>query len=100
MASMFASESDSPPAPAGSALSRAPAITPDMGSCLIVDLSAIVANWRILDAKAMPVECAAVVKANAYGCGIEPVTRALAAAGCRTFFTQPNRCGWIAHERP
>src|SRR2546430_7969286 len=34
----------------------------------------------------VPVECAAVVKANAYGCGLEPVTRTLSEAGCRTFF--------------
>jgi alanine racemase len=27
-----------------------------------------------------------VVKADAYGCGIEPVTKALAGAGCETFF--------------
>jgi alanine racemase len=57
-----------------------------MGSCLTIDLAAIVENWRILDRKVMPVECAALVKADAYGCGLEPVTRALAAAGCRTFF--------------
>ncbi len=30
--------------------------------------------------------CAAVVKADAYGCGIEPVAGALAKAGCGTFF--------------
>jgi alanine racemase len=34
----------------------------------------------------LPVECAAVVKADAYGCGLELVTRKLAKAGCRTFF--------------
>jgi alanine racemase len=34
----------------------------------------------------VPAECAGVVKADAYGCGIGPVTRALAAAGCKTFF--------------
>src|SRR6266478_4075617 len=34
----------------------------------------------------LPVECAAVVKANAYGCSLEPVTRTLSGAGCRTFF--------------
>ena len=34
----------------------------------------------------MPAECAAVVKADAYGCGAEPVVRALSAAGCKTFF--------------
>ena len=34
----------------------------------------------------MPAECAGVVKADAYGCGVEPVSRALAGAGCKTFF--------------
>ena len=34
----------------------------------------------------MPSECAAVIKANGYGCGIEPVARVLEAAGCKTFF--------------
>src|SRR5437763_4512956 len=53
---------------------------------LTVDLDAIVANWRKLEKTAVPAECAGVVKANAYGCGIEPVARALAAAGCKTFF--------------
>src|SRR5438045_8785873 len=53
---------------------------------LTVDLDAIVANWRKLEKTAVPAECAAVVKADAYGCGIEPVTRALAGAGCKTFF--------------
>src|SRR5271167_1615478 len=53
---------------------------------LAVDLDAIVANWRKLEKSAVPAECAAVIKANAYGCGIEPVARALASAGCKTFF--------------
>ncbi|MES2751719.1 MAG: alanine racemase [Pseudomonadota bacterium] len=53
---------------------------------LTVDLDAIVANWRKLDSQAVPAECAAVVKADAYGCGINPVTRALSKAGCKTFF--------------
>ena len=53
---------------------------------LTVDLDAIVANWRKLEKTAVPAECAGVVKANAYGCGVEPVGRALAAAGCKTFF--------------
>src|SRR5438309_6037434 len=53
---------------------------------LTVDLDAIVANWRKLEKTAVPAECAGVVKANAYGCGTEPVARALAAAGCKTFF--------------
>jgi alanine racemase len=53
---------------------------------LTIDLDAVVANWRALRDRAAPAECAAVVKANAYGLGAEPVSRALAAAGCRTFF--------------
>src|SRR5882672_9429951 len=53
---------------------------------LTVDLDAIVANWRKLEKTAVPAECAGVVKANAYGCGAEQVARALAGAGCKTFF--------------
>src|SRR5205807_1171817 len=53
---------------------------------LTIDLDAIVANWRKLEKTAVPAECAGVVKADAYGCGLEPVSRALAAAGCKTFF--------------
>src|SRR6478752_2444454 len=53
---------------------------------LTFDLDAIVANWRKLEKTAVPAECAAVVKADAYGCGAEPVVRALSAAGCKTFF--------------
>jgi alanine racemase len=53
---------------------------------LTIDLDALVANWRKLEKTAVPAECAGVIKANAYGCGIEPVARALSAAGCKTFF--------------
>src|SRR6202000_3363091 len=53
---------------------------------LTVDLDALVANWRKLEKSAVPAECGAVIKANAYGCGIAPVTQALAQAGCKTFF--------------
>jgi len=53
---------------------------------LTIDLDAIIANWRKLESRGVPAECSAVVKANAYGCGTEPVARALAAAGCKTFF--------------
>jgi alanine racemase len=53
---------------------------------LTVDLDAIVANWRKLEKTAVPAECAGVIKADAYGCGAEPVARALAGAGCKTFF--------------
>ncbi len=59
---------------------------PDTGGTLTIDLAAIAANWRTLAHQALTVECAAVVKANAYGLGLEPVTAALAKAGCKTFF--------------
>ena len=53
---------------------------------LTIDLDALVANWRKLEKTAVPAECSAVIKANAYGCGTAPVARALAKAGCKTFF--------------
>jgi alanine racemase len=54
---------------------------------LTIDLGAVVANWQALDALSAPgCETAAVVKADAYGCGAGVVGPALAAAGCQTFF--------------
>ena len=53
---------------------------------LTIDLDAVIANWRKLEKTAVPAECAAVIKANAYGCGAEQVAEALASAGCKTFF--------------
>jgi alanine racemase len=59
---------------------------PETGGTLTIDLAAIEANWRTLAHKALTVECGAVVKANGYGLGIEPITASLAKAGCKTFF--------------
>jgi alanine racemase len=59
---------------------------PETGGTLTIDLDAIEANWRTLARKLLTVECGAVVKANAYGLGLEPVTAKLAKAGCKTFF--------------
>jgi alanine racemase len=70
------------PAPAPAA----PTADLERGGILTIDLAAIVANWRELARRAAPAQCAAVVKADGYGCGIEPVTAALAKAGCATFF--------------
>lgn len=54
---------------------------------LTIDLDAIIANWRALDAlSANDVQTAAVVKANAYGLGTGRIAKALAQAGARTFF--------------
>ncbi len=53
---------------------------------LTIDLDAIAANWRLLAARVAPSECAAVLKADAYGLGAARVAPALHRAGCRTFF--------------
>jgi len=58
----------------------------EAGGVLTIDLGAIEANWKKLRGMAIPTECAAVVKADAYGCGIEPVTALLYHAGCTTYF--------------
>jgi len=54
---------------------------------LDIDLQAVQANWRHLrDSLQKGCECAAVVKADAYGLGAAEVVTALLAAGCKTFF--------------
>jgi alanine racemase len=71
------------PLPDNDALRRA-------GAVLTVDLGAIAANWRGLRdagrAAGRPVDCAAVLKADAYGTGATVVGPRLAAEGCRHFF--------------
>lgn len=51
-----------------------------------IDLRALQANWQALAKVADPARTAGVVKADAYGLGIDEVVPALAAAGCDTFF--------------
>ncbi len=63
-----------------------PPTDPETGGTLTIDLDAVEANWRALAHKLLTAECAAVVKANGYGLGLEPVTAKLAKAGCKTFF--------------
>src|ERR1700761_5082170 len=72
-------------APLSPEASEAAALAAATGA-LTVDLDAIVANWRKLEKAALPAECAGVIKADAYGCGAAAVARALARAGCKTFF--------------
>ena len=65
-----------------------PADLPDssaFGATLTIDLDALGANWRLLGQRA-GTEAGAVVKADAYGIGIEPAVTALARAGCKSFF--------------
>ena len=60
---------------------------PDSATAILtVDLNALAGNWRLLATRAGAAECAAVVKADAYGVGASRAAPALAAAGCRTFF--------------
>ena len=55
-------------------------------SRLTVDLEALAANYRQLRELAAPAECGAVVKADGYGLGAEPVAGRLLSEGCRHFF--------------
>jgi len=70
--------------PAG--MPTASADSAEAGGILTIDLGALAANWKMLASTTVPVECAAVVKGDGYGCGLEPVTRTLSRAGCSTFF--------------
>ena len=60
---------------------------PAAPALLTIDLGALCDNYRYLAAQAPNAECAAVVKADAYGIGAEQAVPALIDAGCRTFFT-------------
>ena len=53
---------------------------------LTVDLDALARNYRRLREAAAPADTSAVVKANAYGLGVESVARRLFREGCRHFF--------------
>jgi len=53
---------------------------------LTVRLGAVTGNFRIAQKLAAPAAVAAVVKADAYGTGLDPVGRTLAKAGCDSFF--------------
>ncbi|TGE02380.1 alanine racemase [Methylobacterium nonmethylotrophicum] len=56
------------------------------GGRLTIDLASLRANWRHLAEVADCPETAAVIKADAYGCGIAKAAPALWREGCRTFF--------------
>jgi alanine racemase len=61
-------------------------IPPEARAVLTIDLAALRANWRKLNEAAGQAECAGVIKADAYGLGLEEIARALGDAGCSTFF--------------
>lgn len=64
----------------------APATAAGYSGRLTIDVSAIARNWRALEKVTQTALTGAVVKANAYGCGIPEVAPALAGAGAQFFF--------------
>lgn len=56
------------------------------GPKLQIDLDALVANWRMFQRRVEPAYASAVVKADAYGLGAMPVSKALFKAGCVRFY--------------
>ncbi len=60
--------------------------TDGRGGRLTIDLVALAENWRFLAAQAATAECAAAVKGDGYGLGLEQTVATLSAVGCRTFF--------------
>jgi alanine racemase len=67
--------------------SATPATVATYGGRLTIDLRAIQRNWTALDSISQGALTGAVVKADAYGCGIAAVAPALKAAGAQFFFT-------------
>lgn len=61
-------------------------LTSGLGGQLTIDLGALARNWRALDKVSAGALTAGVVKADAYGTGIEMASKALHAAGARFFF--------------
>jgi len=53
---------------------------------LTLDLDALADNWRRLAREVAPAACAAVIKADAYGIGVDRAAPALYRAGARIFF--------------
>tara|TARA_R110002020_G_scaffold399971_1_gene610044 strand:- start:252114 stop:253271 length:1158 start_codon:yes stop_codon:yes gene_type:complete len=59
---------------------------PAEAGILSIDLSAVTANYRLVQKKASSARVGAVVKADAYGLGARTIAPVLADAGCRDFF--------------
>lgn len=57
-----------------------------VSACLTIDLGALRQNYLAIAVRLAPTPAAAVVKANAYGLGVEHVAPILHDAGCRDFF--------------
>jgi alanine racemase len=76
-----------PPDEAGAELTRALAVSEKAaGAILSINLKAIERNYRFLRERMGRADCAAVLKADAYGLGASRVATVLSRAGCRSFF--------------
>jgi alanine racemase len=69
------------------------------GAELTIDLDAVRHNYSLLRNLVRPAECAAVIKADAYGIGADHVVPVLAAAGCRRFFVATLDEGIAVRQR-
>jgi alanine racemase len=56
-------------------------------SSALIDLQAVASNYKKLVNISKSGQCAAVIKADAYGLGAEALTPTIANQGCQTFFT-------------
>lgn len=65
-----------------------------MTPLLSVNLGAVAENYRLLRGRAPEKDCAAVVKADAYGLGMTHVVPALYEVGCRWFFVATAQEAW------
>jgi len=63
-----------------------------------IDLDALADNWRALARLAAPGRCGAVVKADAYGIGLDKAAPALWFAGARVFFVAQFGEGLVARR--
>jgi alanine racemase len=66
-----------------------------VSTLITIDLDALTANYRYCRDRLAPGNCAAVVKADAYGLGIARIATTLHHAGCRHFFTATHREGIV-----
>lgn len=67
-------------------------------SVLTIDLDSIRTNYRALRMIAGRAECAGVIKADAYGLGLEPVLKALLVEECRVFFVANVDEAWRTRQ--
>jgi alanine racemase len=68
---------------------------------MTIDLAALTDNYRFFLNKGGAADCAAVVKADAYGLGMDQVAPALAGAGCRDFYVATlDEAVWLRRILP